>query len=108
MKILALGIFASVSGIGAGAVAEDVFIQYGALAILGGILCYMLVWTLPTIVNASAAQREDFLAAQKEDRKVALEAAKATRHDFRDSLSNLTRAVDNIASATSEARRSKD
>jgi hypothetical protein len=81
-------------------------IQYGALAILGGILCYLLGWTLPSIIGAQRDQRTDFLQALAERDEVAMEAAKATRHDFRDALANTSRAVDHMATVISGTRRS--
>jgi hypothetical protein len=93
MKITAYAILASTSGMGVNNFLEGPdAIQYGALAILGGSLFYLLVWTLPSIIAAQASQRTDFLAAQDKDRDVFLEAQKATRHDFRDSLAGISRA----------------
>jgi hypothetical protein len=106
MKIAAFGVLASVSGIGAGGVAEDALIQYGALAILAASLAYVLGWTIPSLLRAFAAQRESFQAASEAKDKIASDVLQATRHDFRDSLAGMSRAVENIAAATSEARRS--
>lgn len=113
MKFAAYGILASTSSMSVNdLLGGPLAIQYGALAILGGILCYLLGWTLPTIISAQAAQRTDFLASQSEDRKAALAtteatlaAAEATRHDFRDSLTGISRSVDCMAVAISEVRR---
>jgi hypothetical protein len=80
-------------------------VQYGALAILGGILAYLLGWTLPAIIGAQRDQRTDFLAAQAEAATAASEAARATRHDFRDALAGNSRSIDCLAAAISEARR---
>lgn len=107
MKIAAFGILVVTSGMGVGEFLDGpMAIQYGALAILGGMVCYLLAWTLPSIIQAQRDQRVDFLKAQAEERATFLEAQEATRHDFRDSLAGISRAVDLIAAATSEARRS--
>lgn len=106
MKLIAIGILATSTGMGITEFLEGpTAIQYGAIAILGASLAYVLCWTIPALLKAFADQRTDFMASSEASNKMALEAAKATRHDFRDSLSNLTRAVESMASATSEARR---
>ena len=107
MKFAACGILASTSGMGVNDFLNGpMAVQYGALAILGGILAYLLGWTLPSILSAQRDQRTDFLAAQAEDRAAHSEAAEATRHDFRDALAGVSRSVDCMAAAISEARRS--
>ena len=106
MKLAACGILATTSGMGVTEFLDGpMAIQYGALAILGGILCYLLGWTLPSIIRAQREQRTDFLEAlAQKDEATRIEQA-AVRHDFRDALAGCTRAVELIASATSEARR---
>jgi hypothetical protein len=107
MKIAACGILATTSSMGVTDLLDGpMAIQYGALAILGGVAAYLLAWTLPSIIGAQRDQRTDFLAAQAEDRKAHSDAAAATRHDFRDALAANSRAIDCLAAAISEARRS--
>ena len=107
MKLAAFGILATTSGMGVSEFLDGpMAIQYGALAILGGMVCYLLGWTLPAIIKAQAAQRTDFLAALEASDARSRVEQDAIRHDFRDSLAGCTRAVELIASATSEARRS--
>jgi hypothetical protein len=107
MKLSAYGILATTSGMGVTDLLDGpLAIQYGALAILGGILAYLLGWTLPAIIGAQRDQRTDFLAAQVAASERAAEAARATRHDFRDALAGNSRAIDCLAAAISEARRS--
>jgi hypothetical protein len=107
MKLSALGILATTSGMGVNDfLAGPLAIQYGALAILGGILCYLLGWTLPSIIGAQRDQRTDFLQALESERKVSLETQDAIRHDFRDALAGVSQAVDRMAIVQSGAGRS--
>lgn len=105
MKLAAFGILATTSSMGVNNfLAGPMAIQYGALAILGGILCYLLGWTLPSIIGAQRDQRIDFLKALADERDAASRVQAATRHDFRDSLSSISQAVDHMATTISGAR----
>jgi hypothetical protein len=106
IKVCALGILASTSSMSAAELLDGpMAIQYGALAILGGILCYLLGWTLPSIIKAQRDQRTDFLQALAERDKMSIETERAMRHDFRDALANVSRAVDRMATVMPGARR---
>ena len=105
MKLAAYGILATTLG-ATNAFPGPAAVQYGALAILGLIAYCLLRHTFPTIVKAQKEERTAFLVAQKEEREGFLETQKAARHDFRDSLVGISRSVDCLAAAISEARRS--
>lgn len=92
MKFAAYGIFGTTLGFGAiDAVSGPVAVQYGALAILGWVVWYLLARAMPALMRAQEKEREAFLESQN-----------ATSH----ALSEVSRSVDRLTEATSEARRS--
>jgi hypothetical protein len=62
-------------------------VQYGALAILGGTVYYLLKHTIPSLIKGF------------------LEEQKSTRDDFRSSLSGISKSVDCMATIIAGARR---
>lgn len=96
MRLAACGIFGSVIAMGsADALSGPIIVQYGALAILGGAVLYLLKYAIPSI-----------LKAQKDERTALLADQERARHDFCEALAGVSRSVDNMAIVISGARRS--
>jgi len=95
MKIAAYSILASTSVIGiAEVIPVSGAVQWGAFGVLAWTVWYLLARSMP----ASAR-------AQREERKVFVDAQKDARKDFTDGLSGLARSLDLMAVSISGARR---
>ncbi len=99
MRLAAYGIFASVFAMGlADFTKSPAALQTGALAILGWIVWYLLVRAFPAHVKAQRDERDAYLAFQEQQREAFLHSQADTRRDFRESLQQLTGALDRAVS----------
>ncbi len=87
MRTAAYGIGGSVFAMGSiDALGGAAIIQYGALAILGGMVLYLLRYAVPAILKSQREERETFLESQREERERFLTAQERSRHDFCEAL----------------------
>ena len=105
MKIVAYGICGSVFVMGsADALSGPAIVQYGALAILGGAVLYLLKYAIPAILKSQQEERTELLASQKEERRRFLETQERSRQGFCQALAGVSRSIDNMATVVSGAR----
>jgi hypothetical protein len=91
MKFAAYGIFGSTLAMDlADILSAPQAVQYGALAILGWLVWYLLARSFPAHIRSQKEDRAAFLAAQKEEREGFLAAQAEARRDFRESLADLS------------------
>jgi hypothetical protein len=65
MKFAVIGIFGSVFAMGS----ADPVVQYGALAILGGAVLYLLKYTIPALLKRSDQELKRHLEAEERSRR---------------------------------------
>ncbi len=70
MKFATLGIYGSVFVMGsADALSGPAIVQYGALAILGGTVLYLLKYTIPALLKRSDQELKRHLEAEERSRR---------------------------------------
>lgn len=95
MKWAAYGTLLSAGTIGGGAMTKaPEMLQLGALSLLGWIVWYLLVRAFPAHVKSQADERTAFLKAQSD-----------AREDFKDSLNDLTHAIELMAVSNQSSKK---
>lgn len=104
MRFAAYGVLSSVLALDLGSAIGAPQIQYGALAILGWMVWYLLAKAFPQHIESQKADRDAFLKAQKEGREAFFEEQATTRMEYQKSFADMAHTVDCFSVVIQECR----